>query len=276
MFEGAKDPDEFLKTHGASLFKERMEKALLDISFIYEQTKESLDASTIQGKLEIQRAIVPVLASLESEFERSVYTEEISRDLGVGKDSLHKDVELYKRKDYRASRYKKGENRDTTGYDNQLKAGSGKDSVKASVSLAGTRGGHVEENVTRRKAEEGIIRCLVEKPALFDSLKDELCQDDIEDVNCRLAFSILKDGPIAEDNDGLLAWVAELCIKFGPVAKPERILRDCLKRLQEIQLVELSQKMADAERKKDEKALVIIQGDYQRLLKQVKSVGGTG
>ncbi len=42
--------------------------------------------------------MVPILASLESQFEVSAYTEEFSRELGVRKESLDKDVELYRRR----------------------------------------------------------------------------------------------------------------------------------------------------------------------------------
>ncbi len=275
--DGAKDPDDFFRIKGASHFNDRLDKALLDVAFIYEETRGSVDVSSIEGKLKAQEIMVPILASLDSEFERSLYVEEISRDLGVRKESLDKDVELYKRRAQRDPRYKKDERRDTTGYDNQPASGPGRDSLKLSATGAGSRAKHGEQDMVRRKAEEGIIRCLVEKPGLLASLSGELHEEDINDRHCRLAFSKLKEGSIDPDEDeSLLAWVAELCLRFGPVKEPERILKDCLRRLQEIRLAELRDRIAKAEREKDEKALESIQGEFRRLLREAKSVGDTG
>jgi DNA primase len=275
--DGAKDPDDFFRVKTQAEFNERLDAALLDVAFIYEEARRSVDPSSIEGKIRIQEVMVPILASLTSEFERSLYVEEISRDLGVGKESLDKDVELYKRSAQRDSRYKKDERRDTTGYDNQSQRGSGRDSLKLPAARAGFVGRDSEHDLVRRKAEEGVIRCLVENPGLFASLSGQLCEEYINDEYCRLAFSKLTEGSIdPEEDEDLLAWIAQLCLKFGPVKEPERILKDCLRRLQSIRLAELRDRIAKAEREKDEKTLEAIWSDYRRLLKEAKSVGDTG
>ncbi len=273
-FDGAKDPDDFLREKGSAQFLKCLDDALSDVAFIYEQARNTVDLSRVQNKLRLQEVMMPVLAFLESEFERAAYIEEISRDLGVRKESLYKDVELYKRRARRAQRYKKGESRDTTDYDNRPVSSPDEGFLGAVAIKEGSRADHGETDMVRRKAEEGVIRCLVEKPALFRSLSGILEEDDINDRTCRLAFSKLKNGPIGPDEDeDFLAWIARLCVRFGPVDRPERILKDCLKKLQEMRLAELRDHIAEAERQKDHEKLNEVLDDYRRLLKEVKSVG---
>lgn len=268
-YDGAKDPDEFLKANGVERFVERLEEALTDIQFIYQEARRHLDLSKIDDKVRLKDTIVPILASLESQFEVSAYTEEFSRDLGVRKESLDKDVELYRRK-VRYAKNKKSENSNTTGYDNQPEQGlGGGHSQKVGAGRPGS-----EIPLVRRKAEEGVIRCLVEKPGLLDSMSNRITVDDLMDPGCRRAFMSLQKGQLTPDDDEeVLAWVAELCIRFGPVDQPERIFRDCVKKIREFRLIELSDRIALAEREKDQEMLAAVQAQYQRLLKELKSAG---
>jgi DNA primase len=269
-YDGAKDPDEFLKTRGAQRFVERLDEALTDIQFTYEAARKTVDVSKMDGKLRLKEIIVPILASLESQFEVSAYTEEFSRDLGVRKESLDKDVELYRRKARQEARHKKSENRDTTGHDNQPEQGLDRDSSPG----AGHGRSDSEIPLVRRKAEEGVIRCLVEKPGLLTSMSNRITVQDLMDSECRRAFERLEKGPLTPDDDEeVLRWIAELCIRFGPVDQPERILRDCVKKIREFRLTELRDRIARAEREKDQEMLAVVQTQYQRLLKELKSAG---
>ena len=89
-FEGAKDPDEFVQRYGGDKFEELIENASPDIRFIFEEAARSTDISTVEGKLQVKDIMIPVLAALDSEFEISVYTTELSRKLDVRKESLER------------------------------------------------------------------------------------------------------------------------------------------------------------------------------------------
>lgn len=274
-FVNAKDPDEFLRKEGEDAFVKRLEEALPDISFLYEEAKELYGVSSIEGKLRVKDAMLPVLASLQSQFEVSAYVEEISRELGVQKDSLAKDVETYKRKAQQASKYKKSENRDTSDYDNQPLPG------QRATSRPGAGAGNVAPNaevsVVRRKAEEGVIRCLIEDTGLSNLVRESLTADDFADPRCREAFLALEHGSLdTVEDEGLSEWMAGLCAKFGPASEPRRILQDCLRKLKEIRLSELREQMAVLERQKDAPALERLRSEFEVLLRQVKSVGDGG
>jgi len=269
-FDGAKDPDEFLRARGKDAFVEKLNRAVPDITFIYEEARKTHGTAGIEGKVRVKDAMVPVLASLESEFERSAYIEEITRDLGVGKGSLGKDVEMYKRKARQASKYKAPKSRDTSGYDNRAELG--RSQADRPGAGAGDQASDSEVNVARRKAEEGVIRCLIEDTGLSSWAKENLAEEDFADGGCREAFRALRRGPFSSIEDGkLLGWLAELCARFGPVGQPERILRDCLKRLKETRLGEMRDRIALLEREKDDAALDKVWRDYRELLRQAKS-----
>ena len=190
-YDGAKDPDEFLKTRGPQRFVERLDEALTDIQFIYETARKTVDVSKMDGKLRVKEIMVPILASLESQFEVSALYGGVLRELGVRKESLDKDVELYRRRARQEARHKKSENRNTTGHDNQPEQGLD----RGSSLKAGDGRSNGEIPLVRRKAEEGVIRCLVEKPGLLASMSNRITVQDLMDTQCRRAF---------EDGEGRL------------------------------------------------------------------------
>ncbi|QUL99470.1 MAG: DNA primase [Candidatus Fermentithermobacillus carboniphilus] len=275
-FSGAKDPDEFLRAFGPEKFMEVLDKALPDVRFIYEEARKTFGIRSAEEKVKVKEAILPVLASLESEFEVSAYIGEISRDLDVREESLARDIELYRRKARETAKYKKSENRDTTGYDNQSKSGERNAGGQSGVtSDPEGQGGNV--NLVRIKTEEGIIRALVEKPDLLTLAQSFISENDFVDPTCRLVFSSLVESPLAWMKDEVISkWVAGLCARYGPVDRPERWLRDCIRKLREIRLSELREEISAAQRERDEKRLFETLSLYQKLLREVKSTGEGG
>jgi DNA primase len=266
-FAGAKDPDEYVRKYGGDKFEDLIENAPADIRFIYEEAAKSADISSVEGKLRVKDIMVPVLASLDSEFEISVYTSELSRQLDVRKESLERDVELYRRK-ARGARagtpeYKNPKNSNTTGYDNR------------SLSIREDYGAHGSSiAVGRQRAEEGIIRALVEKPELMRMASAFLDESDFADNMCRLVYANLASSPKLPEDPEVSGWIAEICAKFGPIDRPERVLMDCVRRLKEFQLSELREQMKLVQEGQDERKLMAIISEYQELLRQVKSTRG--
>ena len=269
-FQGAKDPDEYLKSQGKEAFLGILKNALPDVSFIYEEAKKLHGSAGIESKLRVRDTMLPVLAGLTSAFELSAYLEEISRELGVGKDSLAKDVEMYKRKAQQAAKYKKSDNRDTSDYDNQPLPGQ-RDAAK-SQNEAGNNRGNDEVDVVRRKAEEGVIRCLIEDVGLNNLVKDSLTADDFADRRCREAFRAFALGPLSSiEDEGFTAWVAELCA--GPAFQPKQMLVDCIKKIKGMQLSERRQQLAALDQQRDVVAREKLFHECEALEQQIKSIG---
>lgn len=254
VFEGAKDPDEYVVKYGASKFEELITGAVSDVKFIYEEAVRANDITTIEGKLKVKDVIVPVLAELESEVEISAYVSEIARDLDVAKESLYKDVESYKRKRRRVAAKSSDEN---VSHRNPMSNAAENE----------------EANLARRRAEEGIIKVLVEKPELVNVAKMHLTGEDFSDERCRLMFANCDDFLVWTESPEISNWVAHICAEFGPIDKPERVLKDCIRRIKEFRLAELRDEMRRAEEDRDQARLVTILDEYQKLLRQVKSTG---
>ncbi len=263
-FEGAKDPDEFVRKFGGDKFEELIDYAISDISFIFEEVAKSTNISTVEGKLQVKDIMMPVLAALDSEFEISVYTSELSRKLDVRKESLERDVELYRRSARaRTHEYKNPKNSNTTGYDNWSRSVGQNHGVGGGAIALG-----------RQRAEEGIIRALVEKPELTKMASAYLDESDFADNMCRLVYVNLASSPKLPEDHEVASWIAEICAKFGPVDRPERVLMDCVRRLKEFRLGELREEMKLVQEAQDEQRLMAIINEYQELLRQVKSTRG--
>jgi len=272
---GSKDPDAFLRAEGSGAYEKLLDEALPDIQFIYDEARRENAHLGLEGKIRVMEAIVPVLASLSSDFERSAYIEEFARDLSVPRDSLDKDVETYRRKSEQARKYKEAQNRDTTGYDNQRQPDPASGSKRVE-NTGGKKPTDSEVSVVRRKAEEGVIRCLIENRELLEKTMGILGEQDFSDPVCRELFKVLREGSLdTVADERIQAQVAELCVRFGDVPHDSapKILDDCIRSMRRERLEELRETIALAERTKDQATLTQAIMDYQRLLKQLKSTG---
>lgn len=98
--QGAKDPDEYIKTFGAARFKLLLDGAGSAIEFELSKAKAGLDLEEDVGKVEYLKRAVEVLADILSPLEREVYTGRIAQELQVSKEivSLQVSALLKKRK----------------------------------------------------------------------------------------------------------------------------------------------------------------------------------
>jgi DNA primase len=163
-YDGAKDPDEFMQRKGIDEFICIIKSAVPDIEYLFSKSMIGLNTATVDGKIRAKEEVVPILALLKDDFELQAYLDEFSRNIGVEKDSLAKEVELYSQSVQNASKYKKSENRNTRNYGNR--------GIVAKLSeRQGLSGGNTELDISRRKAEEGVIRCLVENTRLLQKVQ---------------------------------------------------------------------------------------------------------
>lgn len=86
--EGGKDPDEFIKTHGADKFKLMLEKSGNHIEYRLSQVKSKYDLSLPDQKVKCLNEMESVLATVESAIEREVYAGRIAEEMNVSKENL--------------------------------------------------------------------------------------------------------------------------------------------------------------------------------------------
>ncbi len=103
--EGAKDPDEYIKTFGRDKFASLMDAGRTRFDFKLENILAAHDISVPEGKIKAAAEICAEIASVYSGVEREIYTTKAAAALGVDPKNLRADVEAAIRR--RASKERK-------------------------------------------------------------------------------------------------------------------------------------------------------------------------
>jgi len=92
----AKDPDEFMKSHGdkgPAIFKVLLEKSAGDIDYKLDKLLDKYNISQTQGKVEYLTEAAGVIADSANPIERDVYISKLSEKLGVKKEAITEQVQ---------------------------------------------------------------------------------------------------------------------------------------------------------------------------------------
>jgi len=76
-----KDPDDFIRAHGADAFRDLVNGALDFVTFYVRMSPDRLD--TIEGRTTVAREIFTILASLNDELRRDEYLKRAARELNL-------------------------------------------------------------------------------------------------------------------------------------------------------------------------------------------------
>lgn len=90
-----KDPDEFIRSHGAdgpAAFKSVIEKSGNDIEYRLQKLRQSHNIETTDGKVAYLEDASKVVASISSPIERDVYTSKICNELGIDKNAFKQQI----------------------------------------------------------------------------------------------------------------------------------------------------------------------------------------
>ncbi len=102
-FEGAKDPDEFIRKFGAERFKGLLEGASNDVEYKIIELKKQYDLKSNAQKAEYIAEVAKMLASVDS-IKRDIYASSVSQDTGVSRDVIMNEIERNVRKKSRAAK----------------------------------------------------------------------------------------------------------------------------------------------------------------------------
>lgn len=146
---GAKDPDEFLRTHGRDAFARLLEQSENFVEYRLKQLQSKYDLGDPVKKTEFARAAAEMLSTLDSPVEREVYAGQVAETTGVGKDALLQEIKQARELHLRQAK-KKQLRRDMTP-----------------MAQAQPRERQLRyENLRSARAEEGVLRLLMLDPAL--------------------------------------------------------------------------------------------------------------
>lgn len=151
--EGAKDPDEFIKTKGADAFRNLLAKSEDHVDYSLRSLQSRFDLTTGEGKLDFLKEAEAFIAGFSGKAERELYAMRVSDTVGVSADAVKQDVERLR---------KQREGRDKRQAEKQEMNLAGRSPVKTIR----------YENTRCAMAEEGVIRLLYKDPQLFDDVPE--------------------------------------------------------------------------------------------------------
>lgn len=93
--EGGKDPDEFIKTHGADKFKMLLKKSGSHIDYQIQKAKSKYDLNIPEQKIEFIKEAEEILSTVESAVQREVYAGKLAQELDITKDTFLAEINRF-------------------------------------------------------------------------------------------------------------------------------------------------------------------------------------
>jgi len=283
-FEEGKDPDEYIRSCGKEAFEKKLEEAVPDMLFLYEKYARECKGDRIA----IKEKIVPVLGSLESRVEMGEFVRKIASTMGVLEGDLRADVESYRKKNAKTLyEYKKSENRNTTQH--------GMTGAPVVAGNSASRDSPEDQMLGLKKAERGLVRTLLEEPALALEVREWLAPEMVKDEVLRRVLGIIfeyvgKSSQSRKDvegscldpetllnivndcidndcknNEEARATIAGLLVEDEPPGPRERLVRDYVKTIKKAKSLELEAELKKCEASGDAGRQALILREIQEL-----------
>ena len=146
------DPDDFLRRRGAAAWESLVNNSLPAIEYILKQNTENRTVISVTEKLTVMRDIFPYISKLRTGVEREDDLKTVSRALGISPEAVSSEYKKYARK----------------SNDSKVGNGGAYGPKRAAPLTVEERGD------ARERAEEGLIRVLLEEPFRGEALLAEL------------------------------------------------------------------------------------------------------
>lgn len=104
-----KDPDEFIRKHGAEAFRKLADHALPLLDYQVDKALRDYDYTTLDGKVAVVADVVPVLAETDNAVEVNAYIAKISQTLGIDESAVRSEIQKYLQKNKQDNNVKKGQ-----------------------------------------------------------------------------------------------------------------------------------------------------------------------
>lgn len=167
------DPDDYIRENGINEFKQLIKKPLNYIDYFIHIYKERFDLSSTDGKIKFTREIARIIKDIKSPIERDVYIDKVSKESGIGKDAIEKEV---------LGRNSHGNARISRDKYINRRFSYNKDKIEP-VNIV-VESGHL-------KAEKILIKLMIEKKGYFDIIKRYLSKEEFLDYECRSLAEII-------------------------------------------------------------------------------------
>lgn len=209
-YEGAKDPDEYIKTFGAAGLRRKLDSSSTSIDYQIEQAAAGKNLAEPDDKVEYLKAVAVILAGVGSPVAADVYAGRVSAEMKVDKQSLLTEVARLA-----AAARKKEAAKEVTDERRRITAGPSRVNPQRAANLKVSR------------AEEGIISLLFASPEYLAKLEGQLTEDDFATEFNKKIFVILKNviesGGVPDISDFSDLEMSEIGAIAGMIALKEQL-----------------------------------------------------
>ena len=173
QFDGAKDPDEYLKKNGREAFLEVVKNSLEIFDFLYELYSNEYDLSNIIAKQNFIERFKEFFTSLSTDLEREIYLKNLSQKIDISVDILRKTLIEENKKKFIAK-----------DYNEEKKEELEKKEFKEANNL-----------------ELSIIEMLLKKPEYYEFFKNEEFESDMANKTLNFFEEKIKENFNFESNN---------------------------------------------------------------------------
>ena len=169
--DGAKDPDEYIKAHGAGAFQSLIDKADAQVDYRLKEIQSRYDLNIAEQKVQFIGEACRLIAALPNEVKRMVYAGRIAELAGISEDTILREIEKQRKKLIE-------------------RAKTGGNGARISTPLSPGIPGVKYDNPETSKAEEGVISLLYRYPEYAkEKMLEDLSADDFRNEILRHTFS---------------------------------------------------------------------------------------
>lgn len=244
QMEGAKDPDEYVLKYGKERFERLVDNSISLVEFKMKTYEKDYDLNDTTQKIHFLNKMAEVLSKIENNIERDIYVDQLSDELGVGKEAILAEIDKITFKD-------------KANLINWQKP------ILISEDKKGESDSHKNE------IEEILIYLLCEKNKnVYERIKSEVKEEDLKDETNRILLQRLYD-EYEKDNmenidimsicktDKDFSRMSAILMKENIADNIERVLNEVLKNFSNMkaqdkkkELIEKIQKATDNEERK--------------------------
>ena len=175
VLPSGQDPDDFINVNGLKEFEKLLDKTLNYIEYKIFINKQKYNLSDIEGKIKFTKEIAKILGDLKSPIEKDVYIDKISKETGISKEAIQREIlgknhsqdrRFYKDK-YINTRYRNNKNKIMP--------------IKIVLESA-----HLT-------AEKTLIKLMIKNRNYYDIIKKYLSREDFLNYECNVLANIIFD-----------------------------------------------------------------------------------
>ena len=171
-WEGAKDPDDYIKLKGAGAFRNLIEKSESQIDYRLLNIRNKYDLNIPEQKVDYLKEATRLVASFPGAVERQVYAIRVAETVGVGQDAVIAEVENQRKR-----------------LINNAKKNESKAGRPEAIAQPPDRSLQYD-NPKSAAGEEGVIRLLYLEPSLLSKVQAALEESDFTSDALRHFFRI--------------------------------------------------------------------------------------